>query len=63
MPPSETMPPTPEVQRALATIKTALDDLTPEAPLAVNEPSVAEVDEARAALGVLCRLFGVDIEI
>jgi hypothetical protein len=47
----------------LATIKTVLDDFTPEAPLAVDEPSVAEVDEARLALGVLCRFFGVDIEV
>jgi hypothetical protein len=57
------MEPSHEIQRALATIRTALEDLTPEAPLSVNEPSFAEVNEARRAFGVLCRFFGVDIEI
>ena len=57
------MEPSLEVERALATIRAVLEDLTPEAPLTVNEPSVAEVDEARRAFGVLCRFFGVDIEI
>ena len=60
---SESRPPTPEVHRALTTIKTVLDDLTPEAPLVVNEPSTAEVDAARHALLVLCRFFGVDLAI
>jgi hypothetical protein len=57
------MEPSHEIQRALATISTALEDLTPEAPLSVNDPSFAEVDEARRALGVLCRFFGMDIEL
>jgi hypothetical protein len=57
------MEPSHEIRRALATISTALEDLTPEAPLSVNDPSFAEVDEARRALGVLCRFFGVDIEL
>ena len=33
----------PEVQRALATIHAALEELTPEAPLAVGQPSTSEV--------------------
>lgn len=52
----------PEVQRALATIRAALEDLAPEAPLAVDQPSTSEVEEARRALSVLCNVFGVDVE-
>jgi hypothetical protein len=52
----------PEVQRALATIHAVLEDLTPEAPLAVDQPSTSEVEEARRALNVLRNFFGVDIE-
>jgi hypothetical protein len=33
----------PEVQRALATIQAVIEDLTPEAPLAVDQPSTSEV--------------------
>jgi hypothetical protein len=52
----------PEVQRALATIHAVLEDLTPEAPLAVNQPSTSEVEEARRALNVLRNFFGADVE-
>jgi hypothetical protein len=52
----------PEVQRALATIHAVLEDLTPEAPLAVDQPSISEVEEARRALNVLCNFFEVDAE-
>jgi hypothetical protein len=52
----------PEVQRALATIHAVIEDLTPEAPLAVDQPSASEVEEARRALGVLRNFFGVDVE-
>jgi hypothetical protein len=52
----------PEVQRALATIRAVIEDLTPEAPLAVDQPSASEVEEARRALNVLRNFFGVDVE-
>jgi hypothetical protein len=40
----------PEVQRALATIHAVLEDLAPEAPLAVGQPSTSEVEAARQRL-------------
>ena len=52
----------PEVQRALATIQAVIEDLTPEAPLAVDQPSTSEVEEARRALSVLRNFFGADVE-
>jgi hypothetical protein len=52
----------PEVQRALATIQAVIEDLTPEAPLAVDQPSASEVEEARRALNVLRNFFEVDVE-
>jgi hypothetical protein len=52
----------PEVQRALATIRAALEDLAPEAPLAVDQPSTSEVEEARRALNVLANFFAADVE-
>jgi hypothetical protein len=52
----------PEVQRALATIRAVLDGLTPEAPLAVDQPSATEVEEAQRALNVLRNFFEVDVE-
>ena len=52
----------PEVQRALATIHAALEELTPEAPLVVGQPSTSEVEEARRALNLLCNFFEVDAE-
>jgi hypothetical protein len=52
----------PEVQRALATIRAVLEDLAPEAPLAVDQPSVSEVEEARRALNVLSNFFEADVE-
>jgi hypothetical protein len=52
----------PEVQRALATIRAVLEDLTPEAPLAVDQPSTTEVEEAQRALNVLRNFFEVDVE-
>ena len=45
----------PEVQRALATIRAVLEDLAPEAPLTVDQPSTSEVEEARRALNVLSK--------
>jgi hypothetical protein len=48
----------PEVQRALATIQAVIEDLTPEAPLAVDQPSTSEVEEARRALSVLRNFLG-----
>jgi hypothetical protein len=52
----------PEVQRALATIHAVLEDLAPEAPLAVGQPSTSEVEAARRALNLLCNFFEVDAE-
>jgi hypothetical protein len=52
----------PEVQRALATIQAVIEDLTPEAPLAVDQPSTSEVEQARRALNLLCNFFEVDAE-
>jgi hypothetical protein len=52
----------PEVQRALATIRAVLEDLAPEAPLAVDQPSTSEVEQARRALSVLSNFFEVDVE-
>ncbi len=49
-----------EIRRSLATIRIVLEEMTPEAPLAMNQPSTAEVEEARRAFAVLCRFFEVD---
>jgi hypothetical protein len=49
-----------EIRRSLATIRIVLEEMTPEAPLAMNQPSTTEVEEARRAFAVLCRFFEVD---
>jgi hypothetical protein len=56
------MQPSPEVQRALATIRAVLEELTPEAPLTVDQPSTSEVEQARRALSVLANFFAADVK-
>jgi hypothetical protein len=52
----------PEVRRALATIRAVLEELAPEAPLTVDQPSTSEVEEARRALNMLSNFFEMDVE-
>jgi len=45
----------------MATIRAVLEELTPEAPLAVDQPSVTDVEEARRAWAVLRDFFELDL--
>ena len=50
-----------EIRHAMATIRAVLEELTPEAPLAVDQPSVTDVEEARRAWAVLRDFFELDL--